>query len=525
MYKEWPFVEAKKLISRARKAKKEKVTLESGYGPSGLPHIGTFAEAARTSFVIRAIKKLAPELKAQFIAFSDDMDGLRAIPENIPNPEMLKKHIGKPLCDIPDPYGEYGSYSENMNNRLKSFLDSFGFEYDFISSADMYKNGAFNDGLEIILKKHEKVIKIFTAMISEEKRETWSPFFPTCQYCGKNTTVLVTEHDVANNMIRYECVHEPNELTSPCHHKGEVSIFDGHAKVGWKIDWALRWFTLGIDYEMYGKDLIDSAVISEKIVRLLGSAPPLTYKYELFLDEFGKKISKKLGNGVSLEEWLEYASTDVLLNFLFLKPNQPKKMALSLIPRAVDDYLLKVKKFDGEEDSSIHLMEGKDVTPDKYAYISSQIDFTLIVNLIKALNITDVDMVMEYLTQYDPAISDEKSYAFYKGLVGKAIAYNEKVLKKKDKTPLSIDKSFDPYLSAFNDELKGLSKEADIVPDDVQTVCFSVAKENNLNFKEWFTYLYQVLLDQESGPKIGSFICLFGIESTISRIESYISGK
>jgi lysyl-tRNA synthetase, class I len=522
MYKAWPFIEAKKLIIRARKHKKQLITLESGYGPSGLPHIGTFAEAARTSFVIRALKKLAPELEARFIAFSDDMDGLRSIPENVPNQDMLLKELGKPLCNIPDPYGEFESYSANMNNRLKIFLDRFGFEYKLQSSADIYKSGGFNEGLETILKKHAKIIKIFTSTIAEDKRATWSPFLPVCENCGKNTTTQVKEYDPVNNTLRYECINSPNDKISPCQHKGETSIFNGAVKVGWKIDWALRWHTLAIDYEMYGKDLIDSAIISEKIIRLLGSEPPVFYKYELFLDENGKKISKKIGNGVSFDEWSEYASTDVLLNFLLAKPNQPKRMALPLIPKAVDSYLNALKSFDGKEDSLVHIIEGKEVHQDYYSFISSQIDYSLIVNLVRALNVDEPEFIMEYLIHYDPSINEAQSSEFYKQLVQKAILYNQNVFRAAAMAS-DINTSFDPHLELLLAKLKEFQDAVN--PDDVQTACFSVAKENDLEFKEWFTYIYQVLLGQDSGPKLGPFICLYGIEATVNKINEYLTGR
>ena len=526
MYKSWPFIEAKKLISRAKKHNKQLVTLESGYGPSGLPHIGTFAEAARTSFVIRALKKLAPEIQSRFIAFSDDMDGLRSIPENVPNKDMLLKELGKPLCNIPDPYGEFESYSANMNNRLKIFLDRFGFEYELKSSADTYKSGEFNEGLELILKKYDKIIKIFTPTISEDKRAAWSPFLPVCQNCGKNTTTQVKEYDQTNNTLSYECINSPNDKISPCQYKGETSIFNGAVKVGWKVDWALRWHMLAIDYEMYGKDLIDSAKISEKIQRLLGSAPPIFYKYELFLDEHGKKISKKIGNGVSFEEWAEYASTDVLLNFLLAKPNQPKRMALSLIPKAMDDYLNNLKKFDGEEDSLVHIIEGREVPQGCYSFISSKTDYSLIANLVRALNVDDPDFIMEYLIHYDPAINEEQSYKFYKELVQKAILYNQNVFR--DVEASDINKSFDPYLETFLSKLKEIkaslnSDKDSLNPDDVQAACFSVAKENDLEFKEWFKYIYQVLLGQDSGPRLGPFICLYGVDAAIDKLGEYLA--
>lgn len=521
-YKEWPFIEAGKLLRKIKKEGKERVVLESGYGPSGLPHIGTFGEVIRTVYVITALKILTPEVKTTFLVFSDDMDGLRSLPENVPNHEMLIEHLGKPLNSVPDPYSEYESFSANMNNRLKQFLNSFDFECQFVSSTDMYKSGSFNGGLSLIMKHYKKIIEIFTAMISEEKREAWSPFFPICQNCGKIYTTKVIEHDVNNNKIYYKCSNFSNPKIVPCNYEGETSIYNGTVKVGWKIDWALRWFALKIDYEMYGEDLTDSAVISDRVVRLIGGIPPITYKYELFLDEDGRKISKKLGKGVSLEQWLRYAPTDVLLYFMYSKPNQPKKMALSLIPKYVDEYIERLRSYKGEVDSPITIINYKAIQEKTLEIPSANIDYSLICNLVNTFNVQDPNIIMEYLLRYDPRVVDNQKH--FETLVKKAILYNEEVLKYRKKV-VEFDHTFDKYLHIFNNGLKALQKRGDVMPDAVQILSFEVAKNNNLMIKDWFRFLYQVLLSQESGPKIGSFICLYGIEPTIKKIELYLKGS
>lgn len=521
-FKGWPFIEAEKLLKKIRSEGKERAVLESGYGPSGLPHIGTFGEAARTSYVKTALKILAPEIETSFFVFSDDMDGLRSLPENIPNREMLIEHLGKPLNSVPDPYGEFESFSANMNNRLQQFLNSFGFEFQFASSTNMYKSGIFNEGLSLIMKHHKKIIEIFTSMISEDKRETWSPFFPICQRCGKIYTTQVIEHDIENNEVHYKCSNFSNPKIVPCNYDGKTSIFDGDLKVGWKIDWALRWFALKVDYEMYGEDLIDSAIVSEKIVRLLGRKPPITYKYELFLDEDGKKISKKVGKGISLDEWLKYATEEVLMYFMYLKPNQPKKIALSLIPKYVDEYIGRLKSYKGEIDSPITIVNYKAIKENSIEIPLANIDYSLICNVVHILNIQDSDIVMEYLLRYDPHVADNQKH--FETLVKKVILYNEEVLKFRKKV-VEYDHSLDKYLYIFVDGLTSLQQKGDITPDVVQTLAFDVAKNNNLELKDWFKFLYNVLLSQDSGPKIGSFIYLYGIEPSIKKIESYLQVK
>jgi lysyl-tRNA synthetase class 1 len=518
-FKEWPFLEARRIVDALAKHKKDTVVFETGYGPSGLPHIGTFGEVARTSYVRSALKMLAPSLQSKLITFSDDMDGLRSIPENVPNHQLLLQHLGKPLNSVPDPYDQFNSFSENMNNRLQEFLNSFGFEYEFRSSTDMYKGGLFNEGLSLIMEHHDRVIKIFTATISEEKGAAWSPFFPICEQCGKIYTTRVTQHHAGTNEVSYECAHSPNPAIIPCNYVGRTSIFDGRVKVGWKIDWALRWFSLGIDYEMYGKDLIDSYKVSEKVVRIMGGQPPISYKYELFLDDEGRKISKKIGNGMSLEEWLRYAPSDVLLYFMYSKPSQAKRMGLPLIPKYIDECMGLQSRYKDECDSPIWFINNKQIREGTLHTPSSTIDYSLILNLIRALNVSDSRIIMDYLIQYDPNISQYKEV--YEQLVRYAITYNDEYMKHR-KVEVTINHDLDKYLVHFKSRLLDLKNLNDITPEGVQTLAFDIAKENQLPAKEWFRYLYQVFLAQDSGPRIGSFICLYGIVPTIEKIERYL---
>ena len=519
-YKEWPFKEAQRLLGRLEREGRQDAVLETGYGPSGLPHIGTFGEVTRTSFVIEAARIIAPEIKTHLIAFSDDMDGLRSVPENLPNPEMLAENLGRPLSRIPDPFGECESFAANMNGRLRSFLNSFGFTFEFMSATDAYQSGRFNEGLARIMDKHREVIDIFTPTISQEKRAAWSPFFPICENCGRMYTAVVTEHDVPARQVAYVCRDTEATRAAPCGHQGKVSIFDGKVKVGWKVDWALRWLMLRIDYEMHGKDLIDSVAVSNKVVRAIGGRAPLTYKYELFSDEEGRKISKKLGNGVSVEEWLRYAPEDVLLHFMYVKPNQPKKMALALIPHAVDQYREQLVRYEGQDDSPIRLIKVRQVAAGELDVPSSDLDYGLILNLVSSMNATDSALVMEYLERYDPRVRETED--FFRELVDKAITYNTEVVLPGRKE-LAIDHSFDPHLAAFRDGLAKVAAEGTPQPEQIQTLCFDIARAGDLKVRDWFKYLYQVLLSQERGPRIGSFACLYGLAATIARIDAYLA--
>ncbi len=519
-YKEWPFQEATKIIKRAHGRGRKRVLLETGYGPSGLPHIGTFGEVARTSFVVSALDILAPELSATLLAFSDDMDGLRSVPENVPNREMLFEHLGKPLTKVPDPFGQFDSFAAHNNTCLKEFLDSYGFDYQFASSTETYASGAFNEGLSLIMRNHQKIIDVFTAMISEEKRETWSPFFPICENCGKNTTTRILEHDVEHDEVFYHCCESPNPNIKPCNHRGRVSIFDGNVKVGWKIDWALRWYALGVDYEMHGKDLMDSVTVSEKVIRIMGSKPPITYKYELFLDEQGRKISKKLGNGMSLEQWLAYAPTDALLYFMYVNPNRAKPMAVSLVPKAVDDYLKKLRSYEGQTDHPLALMKRKEIVDGAFETLQSGLDYGLICNLVRALNMQDPEVVLDYLVRYDNRVKENER--FFRTLSEKAIAYTNATGVEELK-PEDFDHNLDAYLPQLVQGLNDLQAQSKDDPDQIQTLCFTIARENELEMKKWFTHLYEVLLGTKSGPRIGSFISLYGIEPAIEKIEMYLS--
>ena len=257
----WPFVEAKKML-RERKSfieKKGKITLQTGYGPSGLPHIGTFGEVARTSMMVNALNQLT-DLPTEIITFSDDMDGLRKVPENVPNQKLLNDNLHKPLTQVPDPFEKFNSFGEHNNEMLKNFLDSFKFKYNFQSSTALYNSGFFNPTLEIILDNYEGIMNIIIPTLGKERQQTYCPFLPICPDTGHVLEIPLLEIDKEKSRIIFD--NKGKKL--------EASILDGNCKLQWKVDWAMRWYALDIDFEMYGKDLIESAILSTKIINLIG---------------------------------------------------------------------------------------------------------------------------------------------------------------------------------------------------------------------------------------------------------------
>lgn len=520
-FKEWPFQEAKKIIERAKAQNKSKILLETGYGPSGLPHIGTFGEVARTTFVMQALNELAPDIKTELIAFSDDMDGLRNIPSNIPNQTLLKEHLGKPLTMVPDPFEKYPSFADYMNNQLKKFLDSFKFEYSFKSSTAIYKSGLFNEGLKKVMDNKDELIKLFVSTIRKEKRANWSPFFPICAKCHKIYSTRVTDYDPINYSVSYCCDQdEPNQSVG-CRHQATSSIFDGNVKVGWKIDWALRWHSFKIDYEMHGEDLTESGRLSSKIAMLLGEPAPLLFKYELFLDETGQKISKKIGNGLSIDQWLSYGPYDSLLYFMYDKPQKPKKMGLPIFPKIVDSYLTTIDEYnftDKDHPAFFIIRQTDNFHASKSSNEKQVITYSLIYNLIIALAEPDPELIINYLLKYQPAISENLEY--YRALVTKGIAYyNQFFLSNKvDQHP---DSEFADLTSLFKDRLAKSGENHD--GQYLQNLAYEIAKEHDVPLKSWFQHLYKLLLKQSSGPKIGSFIKLLGKEKTIERLNQYLA--
>src|SRR5438874_916201 len=330
--KAWPFEEARKLLARVEKkdpAKRE-VLFETGYGPSGLPHIGTFGEVARTTMVRHAFTTMS-DMPTRLLCFSDDMDGLRKVPDNIPNRDTVAKYLGRPLTRIPDPFGKYESFGHHNNAMLRRFLDRFGFEYEFASSTEYYIGGRFDGALLEVLARYDEVMTIMLPSLREERSQSYSPFLPIHPETGVVMQVPIDERKTDAGTIVWR---EPG--TGKVY---ETPVTKGHAKLQWKPDWAMRWHALGVDYEMSGKDLIDSVKLASGICRALGSAPPEGFTYELFLDENGQKISKSKGNGLTIDEWLSYAGPESLQLFMYQRPRESKKLYFDVIPPSFDDYL------------------------------------------------------------------------------------------------------------------------------------------------------------------------------------------
>jgi lysyl-tRNA synthetase class 1 len=511
--KSWPFKEAEKLLKRFKNPPGGPVRFETGFGPSGLPHIGTFAENVRTTWVRSAFEHITG-WPTQLIAFSDDMDGLRKVPLNMPQQEMLTANLGKPLCRIPDPFDTCESYSGYMNTKLKSFLDSYRFDYTFQSSYEAYTRGDFNEGLSIILQKVDEVKAIILPTMSEEKRKGWSPFFPVCEECGRINSTRVTGYDVSNNTVDYVCEREEGLIKS-CGHKGTVTIFDGHVKVGWKVDWALRWFSYDIAYEMYGKDLIESAKLSGKITRLMGKIPPTGLFYELFLDEDGRKISKSVGKGLTIDSWTAYAPLESLLFYIFQNPKQAKRLFWGIVPKSVDDYLTGLNNYESlddtkKPDSTIwHLFDKGSSVPG----FRTTINFSLVNNLISAVGADDMGLIFEYLKRYDPQIDEHRTIV--EDLVHKAMNYYRDFIvpNKQYRTPTAEERKM---IKSLRDKL---AKHGNDDEKELQTLPFSVAREHDVQPKDFFRLFYEVVFGQERGPRFGTFVQLVGREKALSLLD------
>ena len=499
----WPIVEAKKML-RERKLfieKKGKITLQTGYGPSGLPHIGTFAEVARTSMIVNALKQLT-KIPTEIITFSDDMDGLRKVPENVPNQKLLNENLHKPLTKVPDPFEKYNSFGEHNNEMLKNFLDSFKFDYTFKSSTSLYKSGFFNSTLKLILENYDGIMSIILPTLGKERQKTYCPFLPICPDSGKVLEIPVLEIDKNNSKIIFDNNGK----------KFEQSILDGNCKLQWKVDWAMRWYALDIDFEMYGKDLIESAILSTKIIKLIGKNNPSGFSYELFLDEKGEKISKSKGNGITIDQWLEYASPESLSLYMYQNPKRAKKLYKEIVPKAVDEYLDNIEKSKKQTEQQLLMNPVWHVHNGKIPKEEMIMTFSMLLNLVETSNADSKDLLWKFVKKYKSNIKEEKSPIF-DGLVGYAIKYFKDVIKlhKKYKKPNDSEKK------ALQALIKTLEKCNDSMsPEDIQTLIYSVGKENGYadKLRDWFKLIYEVVFGEQNGPRMGFFISFFGVNET-----------
>ena len=507
----WPFAEARKLLKERKKIyeKKGKITLQTGYGPSGLPHIGTFAEVARTTMMVNAIKNII-DIPTEIITFSDDMDGLRKVPDNIPNKKILESNLHKPLTSIPDPFNKFKSFGEHNNEMLKNFLDKFNFKYNFKSSSVLYKDGFFNPSLQLVLENYQGIMDIILPTLGKERQKTYSPFLPICPDTGKVLEIPVIEILKDKSKIIFD--NNGKKL--------ETSILNGKCKLQWKVDWAMRWYALDVDFEMYGKDLIESAILSKKILSVLEKKNPNGFAYELFLDEKGEKISKSKGNGITIEDWLNYASPESLSLYMYQNPQRAKKLYNEVVPKAVDEYLELIEKFETQEDLKKilnpvwHVHSG--MVPSEKMIMS----FSMLLNLVGTSNASSKEILWKFVKKYKKNIN-EKEHPIFDKLIDYAISYFNDVVKinKKFRKP---SKEEIKILNILVDKLEKCNEE--MGPEEIQTIVYSVGKENGYkdNLRQWFKVIYEVIFGDENGPRLGFFISFFGIQETIKLIKNKI---
>lgn len=511
----WPFIEAQALLEHTKD--KDEVVFACGYGPSGLPHIGTFSEVARTTIVRNAFRTLSDK-PTRLIVFSDDMDALRKIPENVPNQEMLQKFIGTPLTSVPDPFGKYESFAHHNNAMLCRFLDQYGFDYEFMSATQCYQSGIFNDTLVLIARHLEQVKALVTRGYKAERIKSYCPFLPI--HKGK------VHQDVFDWVVHPDGLPEPflnwmmNERSESFPGPDDriqaiTPIINGNVKCQWKVDWPMRWVALGVDYEMHGKDLIDSAQIGQRICKLLGQRAPINFMYELFLDETGEKISKSRGNGLNIEDWWRYATNEVLTYYMFANPRKARKLHFDVIPKATDEYLRTLKEYHAHPDKdnpAWHVHNG-DVP-----YDGTPVSFGMLLNLVSITNTTDPVLIRQYVQTYCPEAIDT-SFPLLDAFIVRAINfYTDRVLP------------FKVYRDPTSNEVKALTALRDAIRDSDPTeeaitiAIYDIGKEfyGKKELRFFFQMIYEVLMGQQSGPRFPVFTMLYGIDNTLRAIEEKI---
>ena len=511
--KAWPFEEARRILKRFEKKPPEKgyVLFETGYGPSGLPHIGTFGEVARTTMIMRAFQELS-DIPTRLVCFSDDLDGMRKVPGNVPNPERLTAHLQRPLTSVPDPFEEYESFGHHNNAMLRRFLNTFGFEYDFISATEFYQSGQFDQILLRAVEKYDDIMKVMLASLREERQKTYSIFLPIHPETGRVLYVPMKSVDAKNGTITFD-TEEGEEMTLP--------VTGGNVKLQWKPDFGARWAALGVDFEMYGKDHSTNTPIYDKICRILGQPAPEHFSYELFLDENGQKISKTSGNGVSIDEWLTYASTESLSYFMYLKPKTAKRMHFDVIPKAVDEYHQQLRAYEGQDDKArlnnpVWHIHGGDVPVSKMV-----VPFSMLLNLASVSGAEDKDQLWGFIKRYAPEASAE-THADLDAAAGFAVRYYNDFVKpaKVYRAPTDLERE---ALIALRDGLKAWDQGLD--GDALQSLVFACGRERFDPMRDWFKALYEVLLGASQGPRFGGFIALLGIEESIALIDKGLAGE
>ena len=512
--KAWPFEEARRLVARYRSGPPEKghVLFETGYGPSGLPHIGTFGEVARTTMIRRAFE-LISDIPTRLICFSDDLDGMRKVPDNVPHPEMLRAHLHKPLTSVPDPFGEYESFGAHNNAMLRRFLDTFGFEYEFVSATDFYRSGRFDAVLLAAAERYDAIMEVMLASLREERQKTYSCFLPISPISGRVLYVPMKEVNGRDGTITFED-EDGRDCTLP--------VTGGNVKLQWKPDFGARWAALDVDFEMYGKDHSTNTPIYDRICEILGGRAPEHFTYELFLDENGEKISKSRGNGLTIDEWLTYAGPESLSYFMYGKPKTAKRLYFDVIPKAVDEYHQQLRAFEGQDASARlanpvwHIHRGQ---PPKSDMVVS---FAMLLNLASAANAHDKATLWGFIRRYAPAASPE-THPQLDAAAGHAVRYFEDFVR-----PAKTYRPAAPHeaaaLTDLRDRLRAWQGPADA--EALQNMVFEVGKTHGFEpLRAWFAAIYEVLLGASQGPRFGGFIAVYGIPETVALIDAALAGR
>lgn len=510
--KSWPFEEAKRILDKigGKTPKKGYVLFETGYGPSGLPHIGTFGEVVRTSFVRYAFNCLAPEIPTKMFCVSDDIDGLRKVPDNVPNQEMVRANLGKPLTAVPDPFGTHESYGHHMNSRLKGFLDSFGFEYQFVSATEKYKSGAFDQTMLKVLEKYDELMELMIPTLGSERQETYSPFMPIDKESGIVVDKGVKSVDKANGTVTY---------IAPNGQEKTVPVTGGNCKLQWKIDFGARWYTLDVDYEIYGKDHGPNERIYRRVCEILGGEPPVNFTYEMFLSDTGEKISKSKGNGISVEDWLKYAPSESMSLYMYQKPKTAKRLYFDVIPKAMDEYLAFLTAYQNEDEAKRMENPVSYVHFGKVPNINFTLTYSLLLNLASVCNPDSDELLWAFISQYQKGLNKENSPLLAK-MVKSAINYYNDFIKAHKK----YRDGTDAEKSALQELIVKVKDSTSVDGAELQNLVFAVGKNHGYekNMRDWFLALYQILLGQDQGPRMGSFIALFGKENFIKLVEGKI---
>ncbi len=510
--KAWPFEEARRLLKRYRKAPPEKgyVLFETGYGPSGLPHIGTFGEVARTTMIRRAFEAIS-DIPTRLICFSDDLDGMRKVPGNVPNPERLEQHLQRPLTSVPDPFGEYESFGAHNNAMLRRFLDTFGFEYEFISATEFYRSGRFDPVLRRAAERYDDIMAVMLKSLREERRQTYSIFLPIHPESGRVMYVPMKEVNAKDGTITFDG-EDGEELTLP--------VTGGNVKLQWKPDFGARWAALDVDFEMYGKDHSTNTPIYDRICEILGGRKPEHFTYELFLDENGQKISKSSGNGLTIDEWLTYASTESLSYFMYQKPKTAKRMYFDVIPKAVDEYHQQLRAYHGQDlkaqlNNPVWHIHGGDM-PESTLIVP----FSMLLNLASVSGAQDEAQLWGFIRRYAPEATPE-THPDLDAAAGYAVRYFNDFVK-----PTRVYRAPNADERAALVELRAQLAAYDgrIEDEALQSIVYAVGRDRFDPLRDWFTGLYEVLLGASQGPRFGGFIALYGVDETVALIDKALAG-